>query len=258
MLLVGAGSGLGRGVVRACRQHGAQLAVLEVSAAKVQSLEAELGPDALVMQGDATRSSDLVKCRDAIVERYGKLDAAFCFQGIFDGNVPLKTIDLDRVDQLFDELFHINVKSCLLTARVFHDLLEKSRGALVLTSSNAAYAADGGGSFYTATKGAISALVRQLAFEFHPAIRVNAVAPGGIGNSELRGPQSLDMQDVKQSDIPKDVFLEMVKRLSLTQELPDPEDYGWLYAFLGSHANRVMTGQIVLAEQGLLNRRLLS
>ena len=176
---------------------------------------------------------------------------------IFDGNLPLMQTPLERLDSLFDELFHVNVKGYILSARVFHELLKASQGAIVLTTSTAAYAADGGGIMYTATKGAVRSLVGQLAFEFSPDVRVNAVAPASIANSQLRGPQSLGLDGQKQSDIPKDAFLNMFKSLSLLQELPTPEDHGPLYAFLASHHNKIMTGQTVVADQGMLNRAVL-
>ena len=83
------------------------------------------------------------------------------------------------------------------------------------------------------------------------------LTPASIANSQLRGPQSLGLDGQKQSDIPKDAFLNMFKSLSLLQELPTPEDHGPLYAFLASHHNKIMTGQTVVADQGMLNRAVL-
>lgn len=257
VLVTGGGSGLGLGVARHCLAEGARVAIFEVSADKVRQLHQEFGPDVLVFHGDVTRGADLLACRAAIVERYGRLDALIGAQGIFDGNVPLLQTPLERLDSLFDELFHVNVKGYILSAHIFADLLKASQGAIVLTTSTAAYAADGGGIMYTATKGAVRSLVGQLAFELSPDVRVNAVAPAGIANSQLRGPQSLGLDSHKQSDIPKDAFLDMFKSLSLLQELPTPEDHGPLYAFLASHHNKIMTGQTVVADQGMLNRAVL-
>jgi NAD(P)-dependent dehydrogenase (short-subunit alcohol dehydrogenase family) len=258
VLVTGGGSGLGLGVAHHCLAVGAKLAVLDVSATKVKQLREAFSPDVLVLQGDVTKAADLAACRDAIVDRFGRLDALIGTQGIFDGNVPLMDVPLERIETLFDELFHVNVKGYILSARIFGELLAKSNGAIVLTTSTAAYAADGGGLMYTATKGAIRSLVNQLAFEFAPAIRVNGVAPAGIANSELSGPRALGLDAQKQSDIPKDAFLSMFRKLSLLTELPQPEDYGHIYAFLASHHNRIMTGQTVVADQGLFNRPLLT
>lgn len=258
VLITGGGSGLGRGLARFCRDEGARLAVMEIDAHKVASLREEFGNEALIIQGDVRLTADFLRCREAIVERFGQLNGLICAHGIFDGNVRLKDVPLERIDSLFDELFHVNVKGYVLAARVFEELLQASQGALVLTSSTAAYAADGGGALYSSTKGAIRSLVQQLAFEFAPGVRVNGVAPAGIANSQLGGPSSLGLEQQKQSDIPEDAFLKLFRSISLLQELPTPEDHGLIYAFLASRHNRIMTGQMLVADQGLLNRTLLS
>lgn len=257
VLVTGGGSGLGLGVARYCREQGAQVVILDVSADKVRHLRESFGDDVLVLQGGVTRLADLQAAREALLARHGRLDALIGVQGIFDGHVPIADMAPDRLDALFDEVFHVNVKGYLLSARVFMDLLQASGGAMVLTTSTAAYAADGGGAVYSATKGAIRSLVQQLAFECAPQVRVNGVAPAGIAGSQLRGPQALGMEAHKQSDIPQDAFLAMFRALSLLQELPTPEDHGPLYAFLASRHNRIMTGQTVVADQGLLNRAVL-
>lgn len=259
MLITDAGSGLGYGLARSCCQEGASLAIIENAPDKVRPLHEEFGGEAVVVEGDVRRLNDFKHCRDAIVERFGGLNSMICAHGIFDGNVRLMDIPEERIDSVFDELFQVNVKGYLLGARVFHDLLEKIRGAIVLTASTAAaFAADGGGAMYSASKRAIRSLVNQLAFEFAPNIRVNGVAPAGIANSQLGGPKSLGLDQQKQSDIPKDAFLSLFRSISLLQELPTPEDYGLIYAFLASRSNKFMTGQMLVADQGLLNRRVLS
>lgn len=258
VLVTGGGSGLGLGVARHCLGEGARLAIFEISADKVRQLQEEFGAEVLVVQGDVTRLDDLRRCREAVLDRFGRLDALIGCQGIFDGRVPLAEIAEERLDALFDEIFRVNVKGYALSAKVFFDALQASQGAMVLTTSTAAYAADGGGLAYTASKGAVRSLVNQLAFEFAPHVRVNGVAPAGIANSQLSGPSSLGLAAQKQSDIPKDAFLSMFRSLSLLQDLPTPEDHGPLYAFLASRLNRIMTGQTVVADQGLLNRAVLS
>jgi NAD(P)-dependent dehydrogenase (short-subunit alcohol dehydrogenase family) len=258
VLITGSGSGLGLGIARHFRDEGATLALFEYDESKVAALRDEFGDGVLVVHGDVRSIMDLTRCRDEVVERFGRLTAIVGAQGIYDGNVRLADIPVERVDTLLDEVFAVNVKGYALTARIFFDLLEAEEGAFVLTCSQAAFAADGGGVAYTASKGAIRALVNQLSFEFAPRVRVNAVAPSGIANSQLRGPAALDMQDFKQSDIPADIFRQQFEWLAPLQHMPSPEEYGPLYAFLASRHNRVMTGQTVLADSGALNRALIS
>jgi len=258
VLILGGGSGLGLGVARYFLGEGARVAILEISAQKLTDLKAEFGDEVLLVQGDVTSIGDLTAARAAVVERFGRLDALIGAQGIFDGNIPLRDVPLGRVAAVFDEVFHVDVLGYILAARIFIDLLEESGGAIVLTSSTAAYAADGGGLFYTAAKGAVRSVVNQLAFEFAPKVRVNGVAPSGIANSQLRGPASLGLEQNKQSDIPKEDFLRQFLSLALLPTLPTPEEYAPLYGYLASRHNTTMTGQTIIADQGLFNRAVIS
>jgi NAD(P)-dependent dehydrogenase (short-subunit alcohol dehydrogenase family) len=258
VLITGSGSGLGLGIARHFREEGARLALFEYDESKVSTLRDEFGDDVLVVHGDVRSVADLTRCRDEVVRRFGRLTAVVGAQGIWDGNVRLTDIPVERVDTLLDEVFAVNVKGYALTARIFFDLLEAEEGAVVLTCSQAAFAADGGGVAYTASKGAIRALVNQLSFEFAPRVRVNAVAPTGIANSQLRGPAALGLQDSQQSDIPADIFRQQFEWFAPLQHMPSPEEYGPIYAYLASQHNRVMTGQTVLADSGVLNRALIS
>ena len=259
VMVTGGGSGLGAGVARHCLSQGAKLAIMDISAEKLDKLRGEFGSDVLFIKGDVTKIADLQASREAVVQRFGRLNALLGMQGIWDGNVPIRNLTLEQLDAAFDEVFHINVKGYILTARLFLDMLEQSRGSIVLTGSSvSSYCADGGGLLYTATKHAILGVVRQLSFEFAPRVRVNGVAPGAIGGSELRGPQTLGLQNQSQADIPKDVFRSMVERSAPLQWLPDAEDYGPLYAMLASRHSRVMTGQTIAADQGAMNRNFLT
>jgi NAD(P)-dependent dehydrogenase (short-subunit alcohol dehydrogenase family) len=259
VLVTGGGSGLGAGVARHFLTQGAQLAIMDISGEKLDALRSELGDRVLLVQGDVTKLADLQGCRAAVEKRFGRLNSLVGAQGIWDGNVPLRDIPLEKLDAAFDELFHINVKGYILTARVMLDLLEASQGSIVLTgSSGASYCADGGGVLYTATKHAVLGVVRQLSFEFAPKVRVNGVAPAGIGGSHLRGPRALGLERQSQADVPKDLFMNMVNILSPLKWLPDAEDYGPLYALLASRHSRVMTGEIVAADQGSMNRNVLT
>jgi 2,3-dihydroxy-2,3-dihydrophenylpropionate dehydrogenase len=240
-------------------KQGAKLAILEIAPAKVTKLREQFGDDVLVLQGDVRSSADLVAFHDAIVARFGGVDSLVGAHGIFDGNRPLKDIPLDKIDAAFDEIMRINVRGYIVSAKVFYESLAKRNGAIVFTaSSNASYAADGGGILYTASKHAVLGVVRQLAFEYAPHVRVNAVSPCGIADSDLRGPQAMGLEQESQNDIPKDSFMGMFRKVTLLDFLPTGEEYGPIYALLASPDSRVLTGEIVMADQGLANRAVIS
>ena len=98
ILVTGAGSGLGLGIAKYCQDQGATVIISDVSSEKIKQLKTEFPSDHLILQCDVTQISDLEQCRDAIVEKYGRLDALIGAQGIFDGNVPLKQMTSTRLD----------------------------------------------------------------------------------------------------------------------------------------------------------------
>lgn len=257
--LTGGGSGLGLGLARYFIGEGASMAIMEIAPAKVDSLQAEFGDAVLVCQGDVRDVSQIQAFHDAVIGRFGGVDALVGAQGIFDGNRPISELPIDQVSAAFDEVMRINVLGYILSAITFRESLAKRSGSIVLTaSSNASYCADGGGLLYTASKHAVVGVVRQLAFEFAPHVRVNAVAPCGIANSDLRGPQALGLQEESQQDIPKDNFMSMIRKVTLLDHLPTGEEYGPAYGLLATPGARIITGEILMADQGLANRPIIS
>ena len=199
--LTGGGSGLGLGLARHFIERGARLGIYEISPEKVEALKSEFGGEILVHQGDVRDAAGLESFRQAMVSRFGGVDSLIGAQGIFDGNRPLSELPIEKVPDAFREIMAINVLGYILSAKIFQPTLAERRGSIVLTaSSNAAYCADGGGLLYTASKHAVVGVVRQLAFEYAPHVRVNAVSPCGIANSDLRGPQALGLQQESQND----------------------------------------------------------
>ena len=94
----------------------------------------------------------------------------------------------------------------------------KTRGSIVMTLSNASFYVNGGGPIYTASKHACLGLMRELAYELAPKVRVNGVACGGM-STDLRGPAALDLPDrsiwplVRQAEAPGPAAADPAARL---------------------------------------------
>ena len=115
-LVVGAGSGIGRAVVTAFQEEGAQVGALELSPDKAGRLAAE-SPGCLVRRGDATRVADARAAVNAVTGAFGGLDVLVNCVGIFDFYRGIADIDDDQLDGAFDEIFAVNVKSQLACVR---------------------------------------------------------------------------------------------------------------------------------------------
>jgi len=142
------------------------------------SLIKDAGGQAIAVQGDMTKASDVKKLIEAAVAAYGpQIDYVVNVAGGILGRKPLADLDEDFWDAVID----VNLKSVYLVCRaVLPNLVVGS--AIVNFSSQAARDGGGGGALaYAASKGGVLTLTRGLAKELGPkGIRVNAVSPGMI------------------------------------------------------------------------------
>lgn len=254
IVVTGGGSGLGRAVVDHFVATGARVAVLDIDPDKGRDLTAAHGAQVRVTIGDAADVAAVTELANGVLKAWGRIDSLIGFQGIWDGNRHLLDYDPATLAVAFDEVFHVNVKGALVTARICGPALVRSRGTIVCTLSNAAFMPDGGGPLYVASKHACLGVVRQLAFELAPHVRVNGVAPGGIGQSDLRGPRALGLDQQSQADIPRidfeALFTDPVRGNPLGL-LPDAAAYVPLYALLASReGSATLTGHVIEADQG--------
>ena len=246
-LITGGASGLGRAIVDRFVEEGARLAVLDRSADRLAALT-QTHPDAIEgVVGDVRSLPDNARAVAACLARFGKLDCAIGNAGVWDYSASLDALPAESLDAAFDELFHINVKGYLHLAKAALPALVRSAGAIIFTVSNAGFDPAGGGSLYTASKHAVVGLVRQLAYELAPAVRVNGVAPGPI-ETDLRGPAALGMQDRSISE----VELSRVAGPNLPLgKVPATADYAGAYVFLASRRDsRPATGGVVALDSG--------
>lgn len=252
-LVVGAGSGIGRAVVDAFRAEGARVAVLERDPAKCQALRAEL-PDVPVTAGDATTRAANEAAVASAVEAFGGLDTLVSCVGVFDFYRRLDDLDSASIDAAFDEMFAVNVKSCLHSVKAaLPELRRAEYPSVILTESTSAYYPGRGGVLYVASKFAVRGLVTSLAYELAPRIRVNGVAPGGTLNTDLRGLHSLGEQARRLDDTPGREA-ELAGRVPLGVALT-AVDHAWSYVFLASARSRGITGDVVHSDGGIAVKR---
>ncbi len=254
-LVTGGAGGLGRAIVERFIGEGARCAVLDRSAAGLAALKQAFGDKVAVIQGDV-RSAEVNDHAVALtLERFGTLDCFIGNAGLWDFNRPLVSLCGAELDAGFDELFGVNVLGYLHGARASAAALQQSRGSMIFTLSNAAHLPNGGGILYTAAKHAGVGLVRQLAYELAPNIRVNAVAPGAILTG-LTGPASLGLND---RDIKSIGFETVADRIVPLGFIPTVEEYVPAYVFLAARGENVpATGMVLNYDGGLAVRGFMS
>lgn len=246
-LVVGAGSGIGRAVLQAFRDEGAHVAVLERNTEKCAAIGATF-PDVPVVTGDATTREANEEAVAATVRAFGALDVLVNCVGVFDFYRGLSELDAGQIDDAFAEIFAVNVKSHLHSVKAALPSLRTSRGCVILTESTSAYYPGRGGVLYVSSKFAVRGVVMALAHELAPDVRVNAVAPGGTLNTDLRGLSSLGLDGRRLDDTPGRAA-ELADRAPLRVAL-SAADHAWSYVFLASDRARGITGGVVHPDGG--------
>ncbi|HEU4997922.1 MAG TPA: SDR family oxidoreductase, partial [Lapillicoccus sp.] len=183
------------------------------------------------------------------VAAHDGIDIVVSCVGIFDFYRRLEDLEPGVLDDAFDEIFAVNVKSYLHTVRAAFPELRRRRGCVVLTESTSSYYPGRGGVLYVTSKFAVRGLVTALAAELAPEIRVNAVAPGGTLDTDLRGPHALGQEQRILGNTPGRRE-ELIGRTPLEVALTGA-DHAWSYVFLGSSRARGITGGVLHPDGGM-------
>ena len=253
-LVTGGGSGIGRAVADRFVEEGASVTILGRDLDRLTEV-VKACPDPARMhaiQADVRNSGQLHDAVAETVDRFGKLDTLVANAGIWDYQRQLTRLTAAELDATFDELFSINVKGYVLAAEAAWRELVRTRGSIVMTLSNASFFVNGGGPIYTASKHACLGLMRELAYELAPKVRVNGVACGAM-NTDLRGPDALSMKDrslaasfaKKRPDAPP-------PPIPLHDSSTDPRDFTGPYVLLASREQSgPITGQALPVDGGI-------
>jgi NAD(P)-dependent dehydrogenase (short-subunit alcohol dehydrogenase family) len=251
-LVTGGGSGIGRAVVARFIEEGARVGVLDRVSERAAGLRSEFGDAVIALTGDVAQLADNKRAVADTVAAFGRLDVFVGNAGVFDVYAPLAEFEEEELSAAFDELFAVNVKGCFFGAKAALPELNKTEGSMVFTASVAGLNSGGGGTLYTASKHAVVGLIRQLAVEVGPRVRVNGVAPGGT-ITDLRGLAVLHQDDRSQFTDPGTE--DRLRGGNPLQIALQPADLAGAYVFLSSRTNgRGITGTILTVDAGAMLR----
>jgi len=235
-LVTGASRGIGRATAHALAQAGARVLVhYGKSKQSAQSLVDEIlafGGRAEAVASDLGEKDGAHRLAEAVKQFiHPKLDILVCNAGA----MYTRTLEAQTIEE-FDHQMAVNVRSHFFLIQQLLPLFQPG-GSIVMVSSIAARRHVGFAA-YSATKGAIDAMVIALAVELGPrGIRVNAVAPGGI-ETEIAA-------DLKKPDVRKAAMSrQCLKRIG------QPDDVASAIVFLASDAARWVTGDTLQVGGG--------
>jgi cis-2,3-dihydrobiphenyl-2,3-diol dehydrogenase len=245
-LITGGASGLGLAIVERFVGEGARVIVLDRSADRCQRLQDEMAGAVICVTGDVRSMADNRSAVNLAVEKFGKLDCAVGNAGIWDYQKALVDLPEEKLESAFDEMFGVNVLGYLTLAKASLKPLAQSAGSMIFTVSNAGFLAGGGGVLYTATKHAVVGMIRQLAYELAPHVRVNGVAPGAISTA-LKGLEALGQET---RTFPGEAMAANAAGFVPIGRMPTPAEYAGAYVFFASREDNVPATGTVLNHDG--------
>jgi len=236
ILITGGAGGIGSSLARMVVAKGGSVVLFGRTPELLETLDSELGSNALAVPGDSGNLEELNQAVQAGVERFGRLDGlAHCV-----GSIKLKALHLASPEE-FAETIHINLTTAFLACRaVLGEFRKQSSGSIVLVSSVAARQGLNNHELIAAAKGAIEGMVRSAAITYaRQGIRFNAVAPG-LTETPLAAP--LLKSEAARS------FSESMHPLG---RIGKPEDVAAVMAYLLGSESGWVTGQVWGVDGGL-------
>lgn len=238
-LITGGGSGICRGIAEAYLRHGAKVCVVgrraEVIAAAAAELAATTGGEAIGVAADVRQPEAIAGAVAETVARFGKLDTLVNGAA---GNFLAPAVGLSPNG--FRTVVEIDLCGTFNACKAAFEPLQAAGDGVVLNiSATLHYHGTPMQIHASAAKAGVDALTRNLAVEWGPlGIRVNAIAPGPIGDTE--GMRRLAPGDVKE----KMIGLIPLRRFGTVAEIADAA------VFLRSRAATYVSGTILVVDGG--------
>jgi len=276
IVVIGAGSGIGKEVAHRLAKEGAHIACVDLNEGAAQATAKEItdkfgagigiagsgisdcGP-AIGLSANITDRTGIRQMLENVILAYGGIDSICVTAGIFvpsdtTGHIP---------DDKWALTFNINVTGSYLVADEAFKIWQEQglRANLVLTTSANAVVAKKDSLAYDTSKAAANHLVRELAIEFAPLVRVNGVAPATVVQGSAMFPRDRVIGSLTKYGIPyrdDETTDSLVAKLSqfyadrtLTQSSITPADQAEAYFLLVSQRLSKTTGQIIAVDGGL-------
>ena len=242
VFVTGAAQGFGRQIAIDCASDGATVIASDLdSCDETIGLVTALGGDGLSLSVDVTDYASCTRGVAAAMAKFGRVDALVNNAGLY-GSLHLGPFEIIDGDE-WDLCMKVNIKGAWHMARAVAPVMRKNGvGSIVNIASTTALMGQAMMAHYATSKAGLIGLSRVLASELGPDnIRVNAVCPGAMdtpGTRKVTGPHLAQMLE----SAPKARFKAVL----------EPDEVSGTIKFLVSDASRLITGQSIVVDGGVV------
>ena len=249
-IVTGAARGIGAAVLRTFARHGyvaVGLDVLPDGQAVADEIHRQ-GGDSLFLACDVSVESQVAASAQQVEQRYGRVDALVNNAGV----VLVKPFDQITWEE-YQRTVDINLGGTFLMCKYVLPLMKRQQsGSIVNVASVSGHVGQTEHVMYGATKGAILAMTRALAWELAPYhIRVNSISPGSVDTPMLRGDIELES---KRTGQPFDKVKKEREAEQAFRRWADPDEIAEPVYFLASDGASFVTGADWLGDCGWVAR----
>lgn len=239
VFVTGGGSGIGAALTDGLLAQGARVALMQRSDATdfLSEMKRKHGRAPMFLQGDVTDTPRLRACIAEAAQAHGPV-------GVLVNNAANdKRHSTEEVDEAFwDWAVAVNLKAYFFACQAVIPGMRTAGGGSIINFSSIAYMMGNAGyPVYTTANSGINGMTRSLAREFGPdGIRVNAVAPGWVMTEKQ-----------KELWVTPEALAAHLERQCLKDTLA-PQDIVDAVLFLASGTSRMMTGQALVVDGGVV------
>lgn len=232
--VAGGTSGINLGIAKRYAQLGAKVAVCGRNPEKAANAAREIGPEALGLSADVRDYAAIRGAMEQIVDRFGKMDIVVSGAA---GNFLASVLGMSA--NAFRTVVDIDLNGTFNVFRGCHDLLNLPGASLIAITAGQAINASALQAHACAAKAGINQLIRVLALEWGPNVRVNGISPGPIEGTEGMARLAPDA-----STKAKHFERIAMKRWGFIEEIAEGA------VFLSSDAAKYITGTILDIDGG--------
>jgi NAD(P)-dependent dehydrogenase (short-subunit alcohol dehydrogenase family) len=214
---------------RALVESGCTVVILDVTEPAVSD------PSANYLRCDITSKADLIRCRDGIVERYGRVDILLNAAG---ANAPTPFLDIS--DDEIQRIISVNLTGVIYSCQAFGEVMvEQKRGSIINFASVSSGPPLSKAFIYSVAKAGVVSITQNLAREWARSnVRVNAIRPGFF-------PTQWSMEN----------FIDADRKAKILTHTPmgrfgQPEELIGAILWLASEAAGFVTGSVISVDGG--------
>ncbi|QIW23822.1 SDR family oxidoreductase [Sulfolobus sp. S-194] len=232
-IVTGSSQGIGKGIVNILKQEGVNVIGFDIK---------EPTYDIDFFKVDVSKKDQVINGINYVISKYGKID-------ILVNNAGIESYGaVHEVDEYeWDRIMNINVKGVFLMSKyTIPHMLKQGKGVIINIASVQSLAVQKRVAAYGTSKHAVLGLTRSIAVDYAPVIRAVAVCPGSIRTPLLEW--------AAEQEVGKEHIEDKIKEWGAMypmQRVGNPEEIGYLVAFLSSDLASFINGTCITIDGGL-------